>query len=166
MSTAIHTALSQPPRVHASSAAADERRVRRLSALIFAELLPWCTSHLARLRPSLSPWPSLGDPGELQSSEVTTYWLTSSYTAHSHISAMQAGKEVLTMRAYRTESSYYFSSKQFLPAGTLVFFSDKYHRYVHPTAGTLLDPHPRLQQLSDAESQELEAQWQEDLARF
>jgi len=69
------------------------------------------------------------------------------------------------MRAYRTESSYYFSSKQLLPAGALVFFSDKHRRYVHPTAGTLLDPHPRLQQLSDAESQELETQWQEALAR-
>ncbi|TMA56723.1 MAG: hypothetical protein E6J80_07310 [Deltaproteobacteria bacterium] len=69
------------------------------------------------------------------------------------------------MRAYRTESSYYFSSKQLLPAGALVFFSDKHRRYVHPTAGTLLDPHPRLERLSDAESQELEAQWQEALAR-
>ena len=52
-----------------------------------------------------------------------------------------------------------------LPAGALVFFSDKHRRYVHPTAGTLLDPHPRLERLSDAESQELEAQWQEALAR-
>jgi hypothetical protein len=69
------------------------------------------------------------------------------------------------MRAYRTESSYYFSSKQLLPAGALVFFSEKHRRYVHPTAGTLLDPHPRLQLLSDTESRELEAQWQEALAR-
>ena len=69
------------------------------------------------------------------------------------------------MRAYRTESSYYFSSKQLLTAGALVFFSDKHRRYVHPTAGTLWDPHPRLERLSDAESQELEAQWQEALAR-
>ena len=58
------------------------------------------------------------------------------------------------MRAYRTESSYYFSSKQLLPAGALVFFSDKHRRYVHPTAGTLLDPHPRLEQPLDQRIQE------------
>jgi hypothetical protein len=69
------------------------------------------------------------------------------------------------MRAYYTESSYYFSSRQLLPAGALVFFSDKHRRYVHPTAGTLLDPHPRLQALSEAESRTLEKQWQEALSR-
>jgi hypothetical protein len=70
------------------------------------------------------------------------------------------------MRAYRTESRYYFSSRQLLPTGSLVFFSTKLHRYVHPTEGILLDPHPRLQELSDAESQELEAHWQTALARY
>ncbi|HEV8712996.1 MAG TPA: hypothetical protein VGX03_09230 [Candidatus Binatia bacterium] len=70
------------------------------------------------------------------------------------------------MRAYRTESRYYFSSRQLLPVGSLVFFSDKIQRYVHPTDGTLLDPHPRLQQLSDVESRELEAHWQKALARY
>ena len=70
------------------------------------------------------------------------------------------------MKAYRTESSYYFSSRQLLPAGALVFFSDKHRRYIHPTAGILLDPHPRLQSLSDAESQELEQHWHEALSRF
>lgn len=70
------------------------------------------------------------------------------------------------MRAYRTESTYYFSSKQLLPAGSVVFFSDKHRRYVHPEAGTLLDLHPRLQSLSEAESQQLEKQWQEALSRL
>lgn len=69
------------------------------------------------------------------------------------------------MKAYRTESSYYFSSRQLLPAGALVFFPDKHRRYIHPTAGTLLDPHPRLQVLSDVESRQLEEQWQEALSR-
>jgi hypothetical protein len=70
------------------------------------------------------------------------------------------------MRAYRTQGQYYFSTRQLLPAGSLVFFSDKLQRYVHPTDGTLLDPHPRLQELSDAESQELAAHWQTALARY
>jgi hypothetical protein len=70
------------------------------------------------------------------------------------------------MRAFRTESRYYFSSRQLLPVGSLVFFSDKLQRYVHPTDGTLLDPHPRLQELSVGESQELETRWQTALARY
>lgn len=68
------------------------------------------------------------------------------------------------MKAYRTESSYYFSSRQLLGAGALVFFSDKQRRYVHPTAGVLLDPHPRLQALSDEESHKLEHEWRDALA--
>jgi len=47
-----------------------------------------------------------------------------------------------------------------------VFFSNKIQRYVHPTEGILLDPHPRLQELSAAESQELEVHWQTALARY
>jgi hypothetical protein len=47
-----------------------------------------------------------------------------------------------------------------------VFFSNKLQRYVHPTDGTLLDPHPRLQELSEGESQELETHWQTALARY
>jgi len=70
------------------------------------------------------------------------------------------------MRAYRTESRYYFSSRQLLPVGSLVFFSEKLRRYVHPTDGTLLDPHPRLRQLSDAESLELEEHWKHALIRY
>ncbi|MEW6299059.1 MAG: hypothetical protein AB1671_15190 [Thermodesulfobacteriota bacterium] len=70
------------------------------------------------------------------------------------------------MQAYRTESGYYFSSRQLLAAGTIVFFSEKLRRYVHPTAGILFDPHPRLRALSAAESQALTAQWHEALARY
>jgi len=70
------------------------------------------------------------------------------------------------MKVYRTESRYYFSSKQILPVGSLVFFSEKIKRYVHPTDGVLLDPHPRLHQLSDEEGRELEVRWEKDLARY
>lgn len=58
------------------------------------------------------------------------------------------------------------TTRQLLPAGSLVFFSDKLQRYVHPTDGTLLDPHPRLQAHSEDESRELEAHWQTTLARY
>jgi hypothetical protein len=70
------------------------------------------------------------------------------------------------MKAYRTESPYYFSSKQLLPVGSLVFFSEKIKRYVHPTGGVLLDGHPRLQLLSETESQALEDHWREALAGY
>jgi hypothetical protein len=70
------------------------------------------------------------------------------------------------MRAYRTESPYYFSSKQLLPRGSVVFFSEKTKRYVHPLDGILLDPHPRLQSLSNEESLKLETHWQEQLSRY
>ena len=70
------------------------------------------------------------------------------------------------MQAYRTESPYYFASKNLLPAGSLVFFSEKLHRYVHPTEGVLLDGHPRLHLLSEAESQALAAQWRDALTRY
>jgi len=70
------------------------------------------------------------------------------------------------MKVYRTESRYYFSSKQLLPAGELVFFSDRLRRYVHPTAGTLLDPYPRLCLLPEEESAAFEEHWQETLSRF
>jgi hypothetical protein len=67
------------------------------------------------------------------------------------------------MKVYRTESPYYFSSKQLLPVGSLVYFSDKRGRYIHPTAGMLLDPHPRLQLLSGEESRAFEEHWREQL---
>ncbi len=70
------------------------------------------------------------------------------------------------MKAYRTESSYYFASRQLLPAGVIVFFSDKLRRYVHPIEGILFDAHPRLQSLSEAESQQLTARWSEALAKY
>lgn len=70
------------------------------------------------------------------------------------------------MRAYRTQTCYYFSSKQLLPVGSVVFFSEKLKRYVHPTDGILLDAHPRLELLSESESQELTEHWQTALARY
>jgi hypothetical protein len=70
------------------------------------------------------------------------------------------------MKVYRTESRYYFSSKHILPVGSLVFFSEKLKRYVHPTDGVLLDAYPRLQLLPDEEGRALEARWEKDLARY
>lgn len=67
------------------------------------------------------------------------------------------------MKAYHTQSPYYFASKHVLPAGSVVFFSAKLRRYVHPTDGVLYDSHPRLQPLSDTESQVLEEQWYDAL---
>ena len=156
--------LPQLPRVHRSSSAADERTVRRLGARIFADLLPGSTSDLATVPPALRPGPSADDSEWSQSDWETTPLDNAASVPHTP--TKQARKETFTMRAYRTESRYYFSSKQLLPVGSLVFFSNKIQRYVHPTDGTLLDPHPRLQQLSDVESQELEAHWQKALARY
>ena len=51
----IPTTLSRSPRVHGSSFAADARKLRTLSARIFAELLPWSTVRIATLRRSLHP---------------------------------------------------------------------------------------------------------------
>lgn len=70
------------------------------------------------------------------------------------------------MKAYHTQSPYYFSSKHVLPAGSLVFFSEKLRRYIHPTDGILYDQHPRLQLLSETESRELETQWHEALLPY
>lgn len=164
MSTGIDPKLAQPPRVHRSSFAADERKVRSLGARVFAELLPGSTISIATVPPSLRQRASAADAGGLLSDWAATPRDTASQTPHPP--ATQVGKETLSMRAYRTESRYYFSSRQLLPVGSLVFFSDKLRRYVHPTDGTLLDPHPRLQQLSDAESQELEVHWQKALSRY
>jgi hypothetical protein len=164
MPTVMDTRLSQPHRVHGSSFAADERRVRRLGALIFAELLPCSTVGIAATFASFRPRSPSGAPQRLQPGEVP---LPSDTAARNPLTPItRAGKEIALMKAYRTESSYYFSSRQLLPAGALVFFSDKHRRYIHPTAGTLLDPHPRLQSLSEAESQELEEHWHEALSRF
>jgi hypothetical protein len=70
------------------------------------------------------------------------------------------------MKAYRTESPYYFSSKRLLASGALVFFSEKIKRYVHLTDGILLDGHPRLQPLSEDESKAVEAQGHNTLAKY
>ena len=70
------------------------------------------------------------------------------------------------MKAYHTQSPYYFASKHVLPAGSVVFFSEKLRRYIHPTDGVLYDPHPRLHSLSDTESQALEEQWYDALRGY
>jgi hypothetical protein len=70
------------------------------------------------------------------------------------------------MKAYHTQSPYYFASKHVLPAGALVFFSEKLRRYVHPTDGILYDSHPRLEPLSEAESRALEDQWSDALLGY
>ncbi|MBM4255718.1 MAG: hypothetical protein FJ147_07455 [Deltaproteobacteria bacterium] len=70
------------------------------------------------------------------------------------------------MRAYRTQSPYYFSSNHLIPGGVIVFYSDTLKRYVHPVEGVLLDGHPRVQALSEEESNALESQWHSALARY
>lgn len=163
----VLTTLSQSSHVHGLSTAADARKVRTLGARIFAQLLPWGTTRITILLPSrrsLRPRPSLGGSGRQQSGGASAPLDTTAQNPR--LPARGAGKETLLMKVYRTESRYYFSSKQLLPAGSLVFFSAKLRRYVHPTDGTLLDPHPRLQLLSEDESQAFEAHWQEALSRF
>jgi len=162
----IYPKAVQLPRVHRSSFAADERIVRRIGARILAELLPLTTDHLAAVRRSLRSSLSRDKRGGLPPGWVSMRRDPFVHASQPHTSAIQAEKEIATVKAYRTESGYYFSSRQLLAAGALVFFSEKLRRYVHPTAGTLLDPHPRLQALSDLESQELETLWKEKLARF
>ena len=70
------------------------------------------------------------------------------------------------MKAYHTRAPYYFASKHILPAGSVVFFSEKLRRYVHPTDGVLYDLHPRLQPLSEAESHALQEQWSDALLSY
>ncbi|MBI3797481.1 MAG: hypothetical protein HY268_11025 [Deltaproteobacteria bacterium] len=160
----IDRKFPQSPRGRQSASAADKRTVRRVGARIFADLLPGSTSDLATVPPASHPEPASADVVWVQSDwEIIPPNPAASVL---RMPAPQAGKETVTMRAYRTESRYYFSSRQLLPVGSLVFFSDKIQRYVHPTDGTLLDPHPRLQELSEGESRELEAHWQTALARY
>jgi hypothetical protein len=151
--------LSQPLRAHRASSAADARRVRSLGARIFAELLPQSIASVPHSLRSEPPSDGSGRPDW----EATPFGTAAQGP---HTPAKQVGKETLPMRAYRTESRYYFSSRQLLPVGSVVFFSEKLRRYVHPTDGTLLDPHPRLQRLSDAESLELEEHWKQALVRY
>jgi len=140
MSNSDDPRLSQPLRSRRFSSAADARRVQQLWDGIFAELLPLSTkgplASTSHDLPLVCPVPSAGK------------------------------KESLPMQAYLTESPYYFSSKQLLPVGSVVFFMEKIRRYVHPTDGVLLDGHPRLHILPEGESQALEARWHEALARY
>lgn len=148
----------QPPRGRRVSFATGEQRERRIDARIFAELLPRSAKSLTPAR--LSP----GRRGRAQPDGMSPS-LDSSVPA-SHSSVIWARKETLPMKVYRTESPYYFSSRQLLPVGSVVFFHDKLSRYVHPTDGILLDPHPRLELLSETESQELEERWRDALSRY
>lgn len=147
----------------AVSAVAD-RQVRRINAGIFAELLPSITKRLASLRPSFQrqPLANISENSQLDGA----FMLNNVSVLPLHAPDLRVRKESFAMQAYLTKSPYYFSSKQLLPAGSLVFFSEKIKRYVHPTDGVLLDGHPRLHVLSDAESQALEDRWHDALARY
>ncbi len=140
MSSSNDPHLSPPIRNRRFSSAADARRVQQLWDGIFAELLPQSTKgplvFTAQDLPLVYPAPS------------------------------ERKKESFPMQAYLTKSPYYFSSKQLLPIGSVVFFMEKIRRYVHPTDGVLLDGHPRLHVLSEGESQALEARWRDALARY
>ena len=151
MATESEAKLTSPFRPHRSSAA-DERKVRNISNRIFAELF-------ARRLHGKTVEYSSSLPDQAFSSVNTG-------PASLRPTGTRRRKEPLSMKVYRTESRYYFSSKQLLPAGELVFFSDRLRRYVHPTAGTLLDPYPRLCLLPEEESAAFEEHWQETLSRF
>ena len=164
MSTEREPQLPRPPQGRRSSSAVEKRTVRRVGARIFADLLPQSTRAPALLPATLSSGSFVADKEWSQSHEDIGPVKPTRSVLRTPTSP--AGKETFSMRAYRTESQYYFSSRQLLPTGSLVFFSNKIQRYVHPTEGILLDPHPRLQELSAAESQELEVHWQTALARY
>src|SRR5262245_7683493 len=164
MSRAIDAKFPELPRSRRAISAADEQKVRRLGARIFAELIPRSSIRGVTGPRSFQSKPSSDIPIGHSSSRVATPITTAVLDPRKPDA--HTGKETLSMQAYRTESCYYFSSKKLLPVGSVVFFSNKIRRYVHPTDGTLLDPHPRLQVLSDTESQELEAHWQTALARY
>src|SRR3712207_4080775 len=111
--------FAQPPRAHGSSLAEDARAMCRLSARIFAALLPRSTTRLATLpgaRRPQCPQLSVGDTGRRQSGGAFTPF---DLIHNRPMPAPWVGQETLPMKVYRTESSYYFSSKQLLPAGAL-----------------------------------------------
>ena len=118
----------------------EARRVRQPWQEIFHELLP------QRTQGPVAPASLLAD--------------------HFSADAPVNRKDPDPMQAYLTESPYYFSSKQLLPSGSIVFYSTKLRRYVHPTEGVLLEGHPRVQMLSEDESHTLAARWEEALARY
>lgn len=146
--------------------AANERTMHRIDAGIFAELLPATTKQLASLRSSRRHSWSHPDSGEESRSRGASTLDDSPVSPPLHAPATWVRKESPPMKAYRTESPYYFSSKQLLPVGSLVFFSEKLKRYVHPTGGILRDGYPRLQVLSETESHALEDHWREALAGY
>jgi hypothetical protein len=160
MSSEVDPKLSQPIPNRRAVSTADARIVRKIDAGIFAELLPHSTKSLSPRRSSSSPQPF----DELQSEEASMPWISTDQDLPLAVAHIQ--KETLVMKAYRTESSYYFSSRHLLPAGVVVFFSDKIRRYVHPTEGILYDSHPRLQLLTEAESQTLAEQWKDALTSY
>jgi hypothetical protein len=126
MATERDRSHPQSPPVHRSSSAADKRTVRRLGARIFADLLPESTRDPAP-GPSTSRLDSSVADAERSRSSGDTRPVDS-VAADPQTPATPVGKETSTMRAYRTESRYYFSSRQLLPAGSLVFFSAKIYR--------------------------------------
>src|SRR5262245_490528 len=151
MATETESKLTPPFRPRRFSAVA-ERTMRSISERIFAELLP------RRLHGKI-----VKDSSALPDHAFSS---VSTDPASLRPTGTRGRKEPRSMKVYRTESRYYFSSKQLLPAGELVFFSDRLRRYVHPTAGTLLDPYPRLCLLPEDESAAFEEHWQETLSRF
>jgi hypothetical protein len=153
--------LPQLARSHRAAVATPERVVRRIGRRIFAEILPHSTRRRAPGHSPHPPQPAAGSLGERQPDGRSLLCDTLVHNPYPH--ATQAKKETTSMKVYRTESPYYFSSRQLLPVGALVYFSDKRGRYVHPTAGMLLDPHPRLQLLSGEESRAFEEHWRGQL---
>lgn len=164
MSTEVDPKLLQPIQNRRAVSTADARIVKKIDAGIFAELLPHSTKSLSPGRPSSSPQPFASFQNGRQSEEASMPWISTDQDFPPAVAQIQ--KETLAMKAYRTESSYYFSSRHLLPAGVVVFFSDKLRRYVHPTEGILYDSHPRLQSLTDAESQTLAEQWKDALTSY
>src|SRR5262245_3035771 len=110
MSTERDHNLPRLPRGRQSSSAADKRTVRRVGACIFADLLP---KNMRDPMPMLSTprsGSSLEDPERSPSREDR---LPGDHAASIlQTPASPAREETFTMRAYRTESRYYFSSKQ------------------------------------------------------
>src|SRR6266540_3840516 len=98
MPTVIDPRLSQPHRIHGSSFAADERRVRRLGALIFAELLPQSTAGIATVLSPFRPRSSSSDAGWLQPGGVSSPGNTA--TRNPLALVRRAGKEIPLMKAY------------------------------------------------------------------
>ena len=154
--------LPRPAKVRRTSTAADAKKMRRIGARIFKELLPESTR--AKTVASLRTPPSGARPERwLSGMEATS---TDTTGQQRGTLALAEGKEASVMKAYRTTIRYYFSSKQLLPVGSVVFFSEQLQRYVHPVDGILLDGRPLLDPLSDEESVEQETRWHKDLARY